>query len=156
MKDKSIIRLCKALAEKACTNFSNHYYLSEDRACHLISTRYPCIHDGATDCDYFITAVLPSDKELHRLVLSRLFDSDEHTPLHTRSCARCGQHYASASLRQKYCASSGAMMRQQRNQKKQRRHRERKRKEGASFACSSMITEKTKPGGDPYRKHQNG
>lgn len=84
MKDKSIIRLCKALAEKACTNFSNHYYLSENRACHLISTRYPCIHDGATDCDYFITAVLPSDKELHRLVLSRLFDSDEHTPLHTR------------------------------------------------------------------------
>ena len=156
MKDKSIIRSCKVLAERACANFSNRYCLPEDRAFHLINTRFLGNHDGATDCDYFITAVLPSDKELHRLVLSRLFDSDEHTPLHTRSCARCGQHYAPASLRQKYCASSGAMMRQQRKQKKQGRHRERKRKEGASFACSSMITEKTKPGGDPYRKHQNG
>lgn len=156
MKDKSIIRLCKALAEKACTNFSNHYYLSEDRACHLISTRYPCIHDGATNCDYFITAVLPGEKELHRLVLSRLFDSRERAPAHTRACARCGQRYASASPRQKYCASCGTVMRQQRSREKQRRHRERKRKEGTSFTRGSMITEKTKPGDDPYRKHQNG
>lgn len=156
MKDKSIIRLYKVLAESAYASFSNLYRLPEDRACHLINTRYSNIHDGAIGCDYFIIAVLPGDKELHRLVLSRLFDSDERTPLHTRSCARCGQHYAPASPRQKYCASCGAMMRQQHNRKKQRRHRERKRKEGTFFACNSMITEKAKPGGDPYRKHQNG
>ena len=77
MKDKSIIRSCKTLAEKSCANFSNRYCLPEDRACHLINARYPDIHDGAIDCDYFITAVLPSDKALHRLVLSRLFDAGD-------------------------------------------------------------------------------
>ena len=46
MKDKSIIRSFKALAERACANFSNHYCLPEDRACYLINTRYPGIHDG--------------------------------------------------------------------------------------------------------------
>ena len=91
MKDKSTIRSCKALAERACASFSNRYCLPEDRACHLINTRYPDTHDGAIDCDYFITAVLPSDKELHRLVLSRLFDAGECTPAHTRACVRCGQ-----------------------------------------------------------------
>lgn len=102
MKDKSIIRSCKALAERACANFSNRYCLPEDRACHLINTRYPDTHDGAIDCDYFITAVLPSDKELHRLVLSRLFDAGDRAPAHTRECTRCGQHYVPASPRQKY------------------------------------------------------
>ena len=156
MKDKSIIRSCKALAERACANFFNRYCLSEDRACDLINTRYPDIHDGAIDCDYFITAVLPSDKELHRLALSRLFDAGECTQAHTRDCARCGQRYVPASPRQKYCASCGAVMRQQRNREKQRRHRERKREEKATSVRGAMITEKTKPGGDPYRKHQNG
>ena len=155
MKDKSIIRSCKALAERACANFSNHYCPPEDRACHLINTRYPGIHDGAIDCDYFATAVLPADKELHRLVLSSLFDSGERAPTHTRSCAHCGQRYAPASHRQKYCSPCGTVMRRQRNREKQRRHRERKRQEG-SAASSTIIAKETKPGGDPYRKHQNG
>lgn len=156
MKDKCIIRSCKALAERACANFSNHYCLPEDRACHLINARYPTIHDGAIDCDYFIISVLPGEKALHRLVLSRLFDAGECTPAHTRACVRCGQRYVPISPRQKYCASCGAVMRQQRNREKQRRHRERKRKEASASARGAMITEKTKPGGDPYRKHQNG
>lgn len=155
MKDKSIIRSCKTLAEKSCANFSNRYCLPEDRACHLINTRYPAIHDGATDCDYFITAVLSGDKELHRLVLSSLFDSAKRPPVHTRECARCGQRYVPISPRQKYCNSCSAVMRQQRNREKQRRHRERKRNEG-SAASNTMIAKETKPGGDPYRKHQNG
>lgn len=156
MKDKSIIRSCKALAERACANFSNRYCLSEDRACDLINTRYPAIHDGAIDCDYFTTTVLPGDKALHRLVLSSLFDSTERPPVHMRECVRCGQRYAPASPRQKYCASCSAVMRQQRNREKQRRHRERKREEKATSARGAMIAEETRPGGDPYRKHQNG
>ena len=156
MKDKSIIRSCKALAEKACANFSNRYCLPEDRGCHLINTRYPGIPDGAIDCDFFMTAVLPGDKALHRLVLSKLHDSSEHAPAHTRSCIRCGQRYVPASPRQKYCASCGAVMRQQRNREKQRRHRERKRKEKATSTRGAMIAKETEPGGDPYRKHQNG
>ena len=156
MKDKSIIRSCKTLTEKSCANFSNRYCLPEDRACHLINARYPAIRDGAIDCDYFMTAVLPGDKALHRLVLSSLFDSAKRPPVHTRECARCGQRYMPASPRQKYCASCGAVMRRQHTREKQRRHRERKREESTSFARGSMITEKTKPGGDPYRKHQNG
>lgn len=156
MKDKSIIRSCKALAERACANFSNRYCLSEDHACHLINTRYPDIHDGAIDCDYFMTAVLPSDKELHRLVLSRLFGSGKCALAHTRACVRCGQRYVPTSPRQKYCASCSVVMRQQRNQEKQRRHRERKREEKATSVCGAMIAKETEPGGDPYRKHQNG
>ena len=156
MKDKSIIRSCKALAERACANFSNHYCLPEDRACHLINARYPAIRDGAINCDYFTTAVLPGDKALHRLVLSRLFDAGECALAHTRECVRCGQRYMPASPRQKYCASCGAVMRQQRNREKQRRHRERKRKEASASARGAMIAKETKPGGDPYRKHQNG
>lgn len=88
MKDKSIIRSCKVLAERACANFSNRYCLPEDRAFHLINTRFLGIHDGAIDCDHFMTAVLPGEKELHRLVLSRLFDSRERAPAHTRAYAR--------------------------------------------------------------------
>lgn len=156
MKDKSIIRSCKTLAERACANFSNRYCLPEDQPCHLINTRYPDIHDGTIDCDYFMTAVLPGEKVLHRLVLSRLSDSDECTPAHTRACVRCGQRYMPASPRQKYCASCGAVMRQQRNREKQRRHRERKREEASASAHSAMIANETKSGGDPYRKHQNG
>ena len=155
MKGKSIIRSCKALAERACANFSNHYCLPEDRACHLINARYPDIHDGAIDCDYFMTAVLPGEKELHRLVLSRLFDSGECAPAHTHECVRCGQRYMPTSPRQKYCNFCSAVMRQQRNREKQRQYRERKRKE-ASAASSTIIAKETKPGGDPYRKHQNG
>lgn len=154
MKDKSIIHSCKALAERACANFSNRYCLLEDRACHLINTRYPDIHDSAIDCDYFMTAVLPGEKELHRLVLSKLHDSVECAPAHTRSCARCGQRYVPASPRQRYCVSCGTVIRKQRNREKQRRHREQKRKEG-STASNMMISKETKPGGDPYRKHQN-
>ena len=156
MKDKSIIRSCKALAERACANFSNRYCLPEDRACHLINTRYPGVHDGAIDCDFFMTAVLPGNKELHRLVLSRLFDADECTPAHTRACARCRQRYVPISPRQKYCNSCSAVMRQQRNREKQRRHRERKRKEASASARGAMIAKETEPGGDPYSKHQNG
>ena len=155
MKDKSIIRSCKALAERVCASFSNHYCLPENRACHLINTRYPDIHDGAIDCDYFMTAVQPGDKALHRLVLSKLHDFSEHAPAHTRSCIRCGQRYMPASPRQKYCASCGTLMRQQRNREKQRRHRERKQQEG-SAASNTMISKETKPGGDPYCKPQNG
>lgn len=156
MKDKSIIRSCRALTEILCANFSNRYYLPEDQPCHLINTRYPDIHDGAIDCDSFMTAVLPGDKTLHRLVLSKLFDPSECTPAHMRSCARCGQRYMPASPRQKYCTSCGAVIRQQHNREKQRQHRERKRKEESASACSAMIAKETRPGGDPYRKHQNG
>ena len=156
MKGKSIIRSCKALAERACANFSNHYCLPEDRACHLINARYPDIHDGAIDCDYFMTAVLPGEKELHRLVLSRLFDSGECAPAHTHECVRCGQRYMPTSPRQKYCNFCSAVMRQQRNREKQRQYRERKRKEASASSHSAMIAKETKPGGDPYRKHQNG
>ena len=156
MKGKSIIRSCKALAERACANFSNRYCLPEDRACHLINTRYPDIHDGAIDCDFFMTAVLPSDKELHRLVLSSLYDSIEHAPAHTRECARCGQRLVPASSRQKYCASCSVVIRQQRNREKQRRHRERKREEKATSVRGAMSAEEAESGGDPYRKHQNG
>ena len=156
MKDKSIIRSCKTLTEKSCANFSNRYCLPEDRACHLINARYPAIRDGALACDYFMTAVLPGDKALHRLVLSSLFDSAKRPPVHTRECARCGQRYMPASPRQKYCASCGAVMRRQCNREKQRQHRERKREKKATSARGAMIAEETKPGGDPYRKHQNG
>lgn len=128
MDDKKIIRHCSTFACQECANYSDHCCLPEDGPCHVINPNYPTIREGAIDCDYFLTAVLPSNSELHKLVWNELLSTDIFDHKDTRNCILCGRPYVPASPRQKYCAVCGDTMKAQRNRDKQRRHNEKKRK----------------------------
>ena len=65
--ERQMIRQIRTLAHKECCN-----YIDGKCICHgnftVINPRYPSIHDGAIDCDYFLECVLPIDPELNRIV----------------------------------------------------------------------------------------
>ena len=127
MEDKIIIRRCKALAEKECANCCDHWCLPEDRPCHVINDRYPSIHDGAIDCDYFMDVVLCGNAELNKLVQHELRKDLLSAATNCRTCERCGDPYVPASPHQKYCISCGKAVKKQQNREKQRRHNEKLR-----------------------------
>ena len=64
-QDNQIIRSAKLLAQKECANYANDTCLPEDHPCYLINPAYKTIHDGAVDCDYFLSTVLPLQPELN-------------------------------------------------------------------------------------------
>ena len=94
-----LIRKIRTLAHKECCNFIDGKCI-EDRECAVINSRYPTIHDGAVDCDYFLEVVLPADWDLQDLVAYALWygrdDSDtaeETYPQSLRQCDICHQPY---------------------------------------------------------------
>ena len=110
-KDQLIAERCCLLAKAECANYYNSFCLTDDGKCHLIGP-YPTIHDGKIDCDWFLEAVLPHDKELSVYVWSvifrdeTLFEDDaapvpEKIPL--RHCAICGNEFIPIVHNQKYC-----------------------------------------------------
>lgn len=127
MNDKNLIRRCKALAVHACANWRDHECLARDCPCDMANPRYATIHDGALNCDYFLSSVLPLDKELNRLVWCSIFGDGEHSQPHIRFCTTCGSAYIPTSPRQRYCIPCGIERKRQRSREKQRRYTERKR-----------------------------
>jgi len=110
-----------------------HWCALEDRPCYVINPRWPNVHDGAIDCDYFLEAVLPWDKELHKAVwdeISRIeyapWITDEAPPPTTakKHCASCGKPFTPTSPRQKYCAPCGEAKRKHRRAEAERRRRQ--------------------------------
>ena len=72
-----LIRKIRTLGHKECCNFIDEKCI-EDRACAVINPRYPTIHDGAVDCDYFLECVLPASWELNDLIAYALwYDGDD-------------------------------------------------------------------------------
>ena len=69
--DNTLIRKIKALAHRECCNYIDGKCIFQPN-CTVINSRYPSIHDGAVDCDYFLECVLPLDRDLNRAVWSEL------------------------------------------------------------------------------------
>ena len=127
MNDKNLIRRCKALAAHACANWRDHECLVRDCPCDMIHPRYATIHDGAINCDYFLSSVLPLDRELSRLVWRIILEDEERAHPNIRFCTICGSALVPTSPRQKYSSFCGAERKRQRCREKQRRYTERKR-----------------------------
>ena len=113
-KDQLIAERCCLLAKAECANYYNGLCLTDDGKCHLIGP-YPTIHDGKINCDWFLEAVLPCDKELSVYVWSEifrdetLFEDDETEPvpeeIPLRHCAICGTEFIPIVHNQKYCSA---------------------------------------------------
>lgn len=111
-KDQLIAERCCLLAKAECANYYNGLCLTDDGKCHLIGS-YPTIHDGKINCDWFLEAVLPCDKELSVYVWSEIFrdetlyEDDETEPvsegLPFRHCAICGNEFFPKTYNQKFC-----------------------------------------------------
>ena len=96
------IRKIRTLAHKECCNFIDGKCI-EDEECAVINPRYPTIHDGAVDCDYFLKCVLPIDPELNRIIWSELLREEDVIRPNEKACAWCGGAFVPNSGRQQYC-----------------------------------------------------
>lgn len=110
------------MAHRECANHitlenGKHWCAFDDRPCYVINPRWLNIHDGAIDCDYFLEAVLPWDKELHKAVWNKLTrieyapwitdESPSQEEPASKCCASCGKYFSPRSNRQRYCTSCG-------------------------------------------------
>lgn len=129
--DTGILTRCVSLARKECCNYWHGLCRETDEKCHLISA-YPSIHDGALDCDWFLTAVLPHDRELNRLVRyeldkeETLYEDDDATAAEEptlRCCAICGKEFLPVTNNQKYCAACRSEGKRQHDKLWRRRQR---------------------------------
>ena len=91
----------------------------------MINPAYKTIQDGALDCDYFLSAVLPLQPELNTAVWHELLREEDQAGEGWKECARCHKPFIPGSNRQRYCAECGAAAKQAGNRERQRRHRER-------------------------------
>ena len=126
-QDNQIIRSAKLLAQKECANYANGTCLPEDHPCNVINPAYKTIYDGALDCDYFLSAVLPLQPELNTAVWHELLREEDQAGEGWKECARCHKPFIPGSNRQRYCTDCGTAAKQARNREKQRRHRERQK-----------------------------
>jgi len=101
--NKQLIRQIKTLAHKECCNYVDGKCVY-DHNCYVINPRYPTVHDGAIDCDYFLESVLPLEPELKKNVWAELLHDEDMTLPPEKNCARCGQPFVPGSNRQQYCA----------------------------------------------------
>lgn len=129
MKDRNLLRRCKALAEKECAFYDQHTCLHDEHPCHVINPRHDTVHNGAVDCDEFLRDVLPLDQELHKLVWNEIYSDPAKDARNRRNCTVCGAAFVPSSPRQKYCAACGKAVKKQQNRDKQRRHVLRERAE---------------------------
>lgn len=97
MYDKQIMKRCVNLAKAECANCYGKDCVPKDRRCHLVNARYPTIAEGALDCDWFLEAVLPLDKELCKEVWQALNGQDGPTGDRTRWCAICNASFIPTS-----------------------------------------------------------
>lgn len=127
MNDKQLLKQCAAHARAECANLHGKECVVDECRCHLINTKYPTIEEGALDCDWFLLAVLPQDKELSKAVWQQLVGQDGPSRNRGRLCEICRNTFTPTSPRQKYCAACGERAKQRRIREKQQRYNERKR-----------------------------
>ena len=128
--DKQLIRQIKTLARKECCNCIDGKCMM-DHNCHVISPRYPSVHDGAIDCDYFLQCVLPIDPNLNKLVWNELLREEEMEQPQDKICAWCGNPFLPSNKRQQYCSRCKPIHEQIRNRNKQRNYNQRKQAKNA-------------------------
>ena len=126
-QDNHIIRSVKLLAQKECANYANGTCLPEDHPCHVINPAYKTIHDGAVNCDYFLSTVLPLQPELNTGLWHEILREEDQTGEGWKQCGRCHKPFIPGCNRQHYCAECGAGAKLAGNREKQRRHRQRQK-----------------------------
>ena len=111
--DDLICEDCLRLAEEECACYDDGMCLVTDCPCEqcLFNHRYS-IADGAINCDYFLTHVLPGDEDLYTMIL-QLIESEQDLRAreeqkriieeHIRKCVDCGAYFAPICNRQKRC-----------------------------------------------------
>ena len=133
-RDQLITEHCCLLARQECCNYYKGLCLTDDGKCHLIGP-YPTIHDGKIDCDWFLKAVLPQDKELSVYVWKEilrdetLFEDDDIVPVPEeilfRHCAICGKEFIPVVHNQKYCSFCQVEGKRRNGRKRIQRYRSR-------------------------------
>ena len=111
MDEKKLLRDAACLAKHACANYDDGYCFMDDQFCKVILPGYS-IHEGAINCEYFLDAVLPLDKELHDAVMTCLhrdeyapwMEADDQQEAVLKQCASCGKAFTPKSNRQRYCS----------------------------------------------------
>ena len=111
-------RCIRTLARETCANYRYGYCLETDDRCQVIHPAYETVHDGAVNCDYFLSCVLPADWSLNDLVAYAMWydeDSDDAgLPARMKQCAMCREPFTVTNNRQRYCPTcSGIVSRQQ-------------------------------------------
>ena len=136
--ENQIQRSIRHLAQKECANYDSGCCLPEDRPCHVISSVYKTVHDGAVNCDYFLQAVLPLQPELHTAVWHELLREEDQAGESRKECVRCHKPFIPGSNRQRYCTDCGAAAKQARSREKQRRYRERQKTPACPFSTKKV------------------
>ena len=121
-----LIRNVRTLAHGECCNYIGGKCI-EDGECTIINPRYPTIHDGAIDCDYFLECVLPINPELNRIIWTELLREEDMIHPDERTCVCCGAAFVPGSSRQQFCPRCKPRHEQLRNRDKQRSYYQRKR-----------------------------
>ena len=98
--------------------------MQDDCPCHVLHPDY-AITDGGIDCDYFLTAVLPSDKELHDRVQAAIYGGALNSPsTPVKKCARCAKPFIPRGNRQVYCSTCAEeAMKEQRRARQIKKYR---------------------------------
>lgn len=127
MNDKQLLKRVTVLAKAECCNMHGKDCIWDECRCHLINPRYATIEEGAIDCDWFMQAVLPQDKELERQIWQNLTGEDGPSRSRFRLCERCRNSFLPLSNRQKFCAVCSEAEKKRRSREKQHRYDEKKR-----------------------------
>ena len=119
---------CLELALALCANCDeegNCLWTNTPCKTTLMNRKY-MIADGALDCDWFMTAVLPSDAELHRTICA-MIDAERDMGRNgaesavvpdaakLRQCMDCGKLFTPAGNRQMRCAACRIKAKQKSN-----------------------------------------
>lgn len=126
-REKQILRRVKRLIQKECANYVRGDCLANDALCDVIHSEFVTIHNGVIACDYFLRSVLPSDPEMHSVILHEIYRQEDSAGEGMKECIRCHKPFIPACNRQKYCSSCGDKAKRVRIRLKQRRYRERKK-----------------------------
>lgn len=94
--------------------------MQDDCLCHVLHSAYT-IADGGIDCDYYLTAVLPSDRELFDQVQAEIYQTRTTNSAVTKKCARCAKPFILRNNRQKYCSACGAEAEKKHHASRQRK-----------------------------------
>ena len=87
------------------------YCIADDCLCHALHPNYT-IAEGAINCDYFLTAVLPTDAELHDRVLAEIY---QQQPGQGKTCTLCKKPFLPRGNRQRYCSACSVEAEKKRN-----------------------------------------
>ena len=107
-------------AKNICSLYRNGECIETGCPCHVLHPSYT-IRDGSINCDYFLTAVLPADKELSDRVQAEIYQQETEHTVQTKKCSRCRIPFIPCSNRQRYCSTCAVEAERTRNAQSHRR-----------------------------------